>query len=63
MTNADQPARCKHHKKVSPEGYVAWFEWAERKDKQGHKQKQCSICKHYFFKCEMGTLRQLETTK
>jgi hypothetical protein len=34
-------AECKHT--PSPNGYVAWHEWAERKAKT-HAQTRCPVC-------------------
>jgi len=44
---------CSHPKK-SPSGYVEKHEWADRKLKQGHIQRQCPVCGLWFFKCEMS---------
>ncbi len=44
---------CKSHKIASEHlGYVAWHEWADRKAKMGHVQKECRGCLRWFFKCE-----------
>lgn len=44
---------CKTHKPMSLElGYVAWNDWADRKAKMGHKQRECPTCGRFFFKCE-----------
>lgn len=43
--------KCRQHKH-SMMGYVERQEWAERKIKQGHKQKQCPDCGYWFFKCD-----------
>jgi hypothetical protein len=43
--------KCKH--KPINLSYNDWHEWAERKVKQGHKQRQCPVCGKWFFKCEM----------
>lgn len=44
---------CSHHKLMTETlGYVAWHNWAERKTKQGHIQKQCPECGKWYFKCE-----------
>lgn len=45
----DKP--CVSHKEHSM-GYVERHEWAEKKIKQGHKQKRCSHCGYWYFKCE-----------
>ena len=42
---------CSHHNPIELR-YVAWQEWAERKAKQGHIQKQCPECGRWYFKCE-----------
>ncbi|HSG30471.1 MAG TPA: hypothetical protein VLB82_02890 [Thermodesulfobacteriota bacterium] len=45
---------CENHKPMNKKlGYVAWQEWADRKTRQGHIQRQCPKCNLYFFKCEM----------
>ena len=44
--------KCKHKPMNKKLRYVAWQEWAERKIKQGHKQRQCPKCKKWLFKCE-----------
>ena len=46
---ADKP--CSTHKEHSM-GYVERHEWAEKKIKQGHKQKRCDQCGYWYFKCE-----------
>lgn len=44
---------CKKHKPMNKKlGYVAWHDWAEKKDKMGHKQKECPECGRLLFKCE-----------
>lgn len=44
---------CSHHRPMNEKlGYVAWHDWAERKTKQGHIQKQCPDCGRWYFKCE-----------
>ena len=44
---------CKKHKLMNEKlGYVAWHDWADKKTKMGHKQKECPICGRYLFKCE-----------
>ena len=42
---------CKHKPKRL--GYIAWHYWAERMAKSGYRQKQCPICRKWFFDCEM----------
>lgn len=43
--------------------YIPHHEWVERKYKQGHKQRFCSKCKHWLFKCEWGNdLKQTKST-
>ena len=45
---------CTKHTQMSKKlGYVQWHQWADRKTKQGHIQRQCPDCKKYLFKCEM----------
>ena len=45
---------CKEHKPMNEKlNYVGWHEWADRKTRQGHKQKQCPKCGKWLFKCEM----------
>lgn len=45
---------CKKHKQPRDRmGYVECHEWAERKLKQGHIQKQCKDCGRWYFKCDM----------
>jgi len=43
---------CSHNPMNEKLGYIAWHEWADRKTRQGHKQKQCPICGKWYFKCE-----------
>ena len=44
---------CSHHNPMNDKlRYGAWQEWAERKAKQGHIQKQCPECGRWYFKCE-----------
>ena len=42
---------CKKHKPMKL-SYVAMNDWAEKKIKMGHIQRQCPDCGRYFFKCE-----------
>lgn len=42
---------CDSHKKNNM-GYVERHEWADRKIKQGHIQRQCPECGYWFFKCD-----------
>lgn len=42
---------CRH--KPLDLGYLAWHTEAERRMKKGWKQKQCQVCKHWFWKDEM----------
>ena len=45
---------CKKHKPMNKKlGYLTWMDWADRKTKQGHIQRQCPECKKWLFKCEM----------
>jgi hypothetical protein len=45
---------CKKHKTMNNKlSYVAWHDWADRKTRMGHKQKECPICGRYLFKCEI----------
>jgi hypothetical protein len=45
---------CEKHKNPSDRmGYVECHEWAERKIKQGHIQRQCKDCGRWYFKCDM----------
>lgn len=44
---------CKQHNHNNYRmGYVERQEWAERKLKQGHKQKYCPVCGYWYFKCD-----------
>lgn len=43
---------CSRHK-PNELGYVAWFDDADIRYKKGERQKQCPICKHYFWKDEL----------
>lgn len=43
--------KCRHKKKEM--SYLAWHAMAEKKTKSGEKQKQCPVCKLWFFKNEM----------
>lgn len=44
---------CSSHKPMNKKlGYAAWHDWADRKTRQGHKQKQCPECGKWFFRCE-----------
>jgi hypothetical protein len=45
--------KCSTHKETMPAGYVSWHFEAERRVKAGQKQKQCPVCKLFFFKDEM----------
>jgi hypothetical protein len=51
LINEEADDHCHHN--ISQLGYVAWHEWADRKARQGHKQRQCPKCKKWLFKCEM----------
>ncbi len=45
---------CEKHKPMNTQlGYVAWHDWADKKTKLGHVQKECPDCLRLFFKCEM----------
>lgn len=45
---------CEKHKPMNVKlGYVEWTNWADKKTRQGHIQKQCKDCGKYYFKCEM----------
>lgn len=44
---------CAHHQPHNI-GYIAFFDWAERKAKSGAEQSQCGECKYWFFPEEMG---------
>ena len=44
---------CKTHKPMNTQlGYVAWNDWADRKVRMGHIQRECPTCGRLFFKCE-----------
>jgi len=43
--------KCTKHKPVKLP-YLKWIDWAEKKFRQGEKQKKCSKCGHWFFKEE-----------
>jgi hypothetical protein len=49
MPHENEP--CDTHKQNNM-GYVERQEWAERKIKQGHKERQCTKCGYWFFKCD-----------
>jgi hypothetical protein len=44
--------RCDTHKPLNL-GMLQWYTEMERREKKRMKQKQCKICKHWFFKDEM----------
>ncbi len=44
--------KCKHKPKNKELGYVACHMWDEKQIKSGEKQKQCPVCKLWFFPCE-----------
>lgn len=50
---------CHHNPMNEKLGYVAWHEWAERKTRQGHRQKQCPKCGKWLFKCEYSKQQPL----
>lgn len=44
---------CPQHKPISEHmGYLKWHDEAERREKKGMKQKQCHVCKRWFWKDE-----------
>lgn len=43
---------CKNHKPHNL-GMLAWYHWIEEKERRGAKQKQCPVCKRWFFKEEL----------
>lgn len=47
----ENKSECNH--KPSKLAYLQWHEWADRKTRQGHIQRQCPKCKLWLFKCEM----------
>jgi len=44
---------CPWHKPVKL-SYNGWNDFASSQIKAGNKQKQCPVCKRYFFPCEWG---------
>jgi len=45
--------KCKSHKSIlSKMSYLAAHREADRRIAKGHKQKQCPVCKLWFFKDE-----------
>lgn len=38
---------CTHP--TEPAGYLEWHDWAEEQDRKGIEQKQCPVCKKWFF--------------
>jgi len=55
LINGDESkdSLCNHNQMNKKLGYVAWQEWAGRKIKQGHIQRECPKCGKYLFKCEL----------
>ena len=52
--------KCNHNPILSKMSYIASFEEADRRIKRGQKQKQCPVCKLWFFKDEMkGISREM----
>lgn len=47
---AKEPPKCKHRKKEL--GYMQWHRWAEEQYEKGLVQKQCPLCKLWFFPSE-----------
>jgi len=45
------PEPCPTHKRPDM-SYNAWFSYAERRTKMGHKQRQCPVCGRWYFKNE-----------
>ena len=45
--------KCNHNPILSKMSYIFSFEEADRRMKRGQKQKQCHVCKLWFFKEEM----------
>lgn len=44
------PLKCKHKKKER--GYIQWMRFAEEQTEKGEVQKQCPVCKLWFFPSE-----------
>lgn len=48
------PQPCSSHNMMNKKlGYIEWHEWADKKGRMGHKQRQCPECKFWLFKCEV----------
>ena len=55
MKEIDQ---CSFHKPKEL-GYIQWHIWSEEQQKKGRKQKQCPVCKKWFYNCEFGSSRKI----
>jgi len=40
--------KCKSHKDIKS-GYMEWMGWSDGQMKKGARQKQCPICKRWFW--------------
>lgn len=44
--------KCSHHKNPRPL-YIEWHADAERRHENGEEQKECIVCRHWFWKDEI----------